>query len=75
MLERSASQYYLHSDLISERSTVIPMLEKFLLKLSTMESRVNLSLIEITPGFKFGPPLKIKFLKNPGAEILYIFLK
>ena len=50
------------------------MPEKFLLKLSTKESRVNLSLIEITPGLIFGPPLKIKFLKNPGAEILYIFL-
>jgi hypothetical protein len=47
------------------------MLEKLLLKPSIIDSRMSLSLIEITPGFMIGPPLKIKFLKNPGAVILY----
>jgi hypothetical protein len=51
------------------------VIEKFLLKLSTKESRLNLSLIEITSRLILGPPLKIKFLKNPGAVILYMFLK
>ena len=32
-------------------------------------------MIEIIPGFMFGPPLKIKFLKNPGVDSLNIFFK
>ena len=64
----------LHSDFISRRSTVIPIEEKLLLKLSIWQFNTPSSLIEIIPGFILGPPLKIKFLKKPGAEYYTYFL-
>jgi hypothetical protein len=51
---------------MSEYSTVIPNSAKFLLKLSIWQFKESLFLIETIPGFIFGPPLKIKFLKKHG---------
>ncbi len=64
----------LHSDFISRRSTVIPIEEKLLLKLSIWQFKAASSLIETIPGFILGPPLKIKFLKNPAQKYYTYFL-
>jgi hypothetical protein len=64
----------LHSDLISRLSTVIPIEEKLWLKSSIWQFNVASSLIEIIPGFILGPPLKIRFLKNPVQRDYTYFL-
>jgi hypothetical protein len=63
-----------HSDFISRRSTVIPIEEKLLLKLSIWQFNTPSSLIETIPGFILGPPLKIRFLKNPAQRYYSYFL-
>jgi hypothetical protein len=44
------------------------------LKLLISKVKESLSLIETIPVFIFGPPLKIKFLKNLEVDSLKIFL-